>query len=807
MTHLVIHGHFYQPPRENPWTGLLDREPSAHPWHDWNQRVHHECYRPNAFARIVDRFGRVERIVNNYNRISFNFGPTLLSWMERFDPTTYNRVIEADRESAMRRRGHGNAIAQAYNHAILPLCNPRDRDTQIGWGVADFRHRFSREPEALWLPETACNDATLGALIDAGLRYAVLSPDQAESVKPLSGNAWRDVSDGGIDPGVPYAYFHPDGSGRSITLFFYDTFCARAIAFEGALTSSQTLALQLSRVPGGPGRLVHVATDGESYGHHSRFGELALAHALVAEAPRRDLHPANYGEFLELHPPEMQARIKPGPNGEGTAWSCTHGVGRWYRDCGCQTGGRPGWNQAWRGPLRAAFDWLRDQSARYFEQSAGELLRDPWQARDAYIEVMLEPGSRDEWLDRQARRPLGDEERSRALMLLEVQRNALLMYSSCGWFFSELSGIETVQVLKYAGRALDLLEDSGLLTLRQPFLDILSGAQSNLPEMGNGADVFRRFVAPLRTTAQQVAASLAIESLVGDGVTAGEMAGFRFERSLFRRERHGRTTLATGRLQLEEISTGRRFDYARASLHFGGIDFYCAMRPFPGDEPFGKTSEYLWSVFPTASLPFLLRVAREQFGLEEFGLESVLLHVRERVSQLVYGDIVKILVAEFARTYGQYERTIDMLRAAGLDIPGELQSVADFALGHRLDRAVRQAYTNRSSTSFRNLLAVGRNVVGRGHRLDPSSPTARLLGDLVLDGVEAALSDPASSHPQLAMDLIRLAEKLGDPSAIERAQQLAALRLPSTDWPLELKELAIALRLAPAFREETFADN
>ena len=381
-TALVIHGHFYQPPRENPWTEMIDREPSARPFHDWNERIHSECYRPNAYARIVDSYGRVERIVNNYADISFNFGPTLLSWLERQHPVTYWRIIEADRTSVGTRKGHGNAIAQGYNHVILPLCNARDQLTQVRWGISDFRQRFGRQPESLWLPETACNDATLGVLIDEGLGYVILSPHQAERVRPLGASAWQSVIDGSVNPTVPYKYFHRDGSGRSIAIFFYDGQISKSIAFDGLLASSHMLIDRCERAAAGGAPLVNVATDGESYGHHFHFGDRGLAYALEVEAAAHGFRVTNYGEFLAENPPTWEAEIKQGPEGEGTAWSCAHGVGRWTRDCSCHAGAPEGWTQKWRAPLRAALNYLRDEAARAYAEQGGELFRDPWRARD-----------------------------------------------------------------------------------------------------------------------------------------------------------------------------------------------------------------------------------------------------------------------------------------------------------------------------------------------------------------------------------------------------------------------------------------
>jgi alpha-amylase/alpha-mannosidase (GH57 family) len=481
MTALIIHGHFYQPPRENPWTGEVEREPSAAPFHDWNERIHHECYAPNAVA-------------DNYAKISFNFGPTLLSWLERAHPETYAHILAADKESAAQRGGHGNAIAQAYGHAILPLCDERDRLTQVVWGIADFRFRFEREPEALWLPETAANDATLALLIDQGLRYVILAPEQAKRIRV--GDEWVDVSGGKIPTTKSYRFEHPDGSGRSIAIFFYDGPLARAIAFEKALTSSRGLVERFVQVAQ-RGDLVNAATDGETYGHHFKFGELCLAHALSVEAKEAGFRITNYGEYLDRNPPTARVEIDNGLQGEGSSWSCAHGVGRWTRDCGCHTGGETGWNQAWRDPLRVALNYLRDDAALKFENRGAELLRDPWATRNDYISILLDDRTRSEFLARHAVRPLSDAEQVRAFNLLEMQRSALLMFTSCGWFFSDLAGIETIQVLRYAARVLDLQNQLGFEPPRKQFLDLLANAKSNQPEKGNGADIFARFADPV----------------------------------------------------------------------------------------------------------------------------------------------------------------------------------------------------------------------------------------------------------------------------------------------------------------------
>lgn len=490
---VIIHGHFYQPPRENPWTGVVDEEPDAAPFHDWNERIHAECYQPNAHVSFIDERTGERRTVNNYTHLSFNFGPTLLTWLERTHPDTYSRIIAADAESVLRRGGHGNAIAQAYSHAILPLCSERDRVTQVRWGMADFRHRFGRAAESMWLPETACNNKVLDLLIDEGLRYVILAPQQASRIRKITETQWQDVSSSQLDTGHSYQYLHRQNSKRSLAVFFYDQELAGAIAFDRALASSSALVERFARAVRGDG-LVNVATDGESYGHHFKFGDLCLAHAFEVEMPARGLRATNYGEYLDHHAPIAEVEIAHGADGQGSSWSCTHGIGRWVGDCGCQTGGEAGWNQTWRGPLRSALDLVRDEAAVFFEETRGKLFVEPWTARNAAIELILGRSELVPFLNRHAPHSLSLSEQQRALTFLEMQRHTILMYASCGWFFNDISRIEPVQVLKYAARAIDLMELLKLPFSRKRFLEILSEARSNKPELGNGADIYRRSV-------------------------------------------------------------------------------------------------------------------------------------------------------------------------------------------------------------------------------------------------------------------------------------------------------------------------
>jgi hypothetical protein len=517
---LVVHGHFYQPPRENPWTDQIPREPSAAPHHDWNERIDAESYRANAFARIHGADGRIESIVNNYERLSFNVGPTLARWIGRQDPAVLGRLRAADAEQR-HRLGAGGAIAQAYAHPIVPLCDPADRRTQLLWGLQDFERRFGRPADGLWLPETAVSPATLATLIDLGVSYTILAPEQIDGVRATAAEEWEEVDRDSLDTGRAYLWRHPDGSGRTIAIAVFDGQMSRAVAFGEAATRAESLldaarvSAERSKVTGQ--RLVLCASDGELWGHHKKFSDLTLAFATRVEAVRRGVEVTNLGAYLARHPPRWEARLAPGPDGEGTAWSCGHGVGRWRRDCGCNMGGGPGWSQAWRGPLRNGLDLIRDAAGRFYEDAAGELLIDPWGARDAYGAVVDDPiPARDSALAPFGRPSLaagGEAARARARLLLELQRATLLMYASCAWFFDDIAGLEASLVIRIGAHALDLMRQAGGTPPVREVLEALAEGKSNLPEAGTGADVFRK-VAAHQVTATHAVAGAALEALV-----------------------------------------------------------------------------------------------------------------------------------------------------------------------------------------------------------------------------------------------------------------------------------------------------
>lgn len=489
---IVIHAHWYQPPRENPFTGQVDVEPSAAPFHDWNERISAECYSPNSSAVILEDGSEVQRL-NNYEWVGSDWGPTILSWLETHRRHIYEKIVDADRSSVSRFGGHGSAIAHAYNHMILPLSNQRDKVTQVRWGVADFKHRFERVPEGMWLPETAVDTETLEVLAAEGILFTVLSPLQAQSV--LHDGAWRDVTDGSLNTSVPYRVELP--SGTPISVFFYDGPLSSEIAFNGLLEDGVDMASRLvdRARSAGPGTLVSVATDGETYGHHHRHGEMALAKAIriLNQTPGVEL--SSYGEFLSSHPPTRQVRLV-----EGSSWSCAHGVERWRADCGCSMSTDPEWSQAWRAPLRHALDWLRDALAADFEEVGGTFADRVWEARDAYIEVIL-GGESAGFLDRFSRGGAPEPDRQAFLKLLEAQRHSMLMYTSCGWFFDDLAGLESVLVLRQAGRAMQLSRSVTGRDHEPGFLDRLDEAHSNVDGM-TGRDIFLESVVPGMTARQ-----------------------------------------------------------------------------------------------------------------------------------------------------------------------------------------------------------------------------------------------------------------------------------------------------------------
>lgn len=789
---VCIHGHFYQPPRENPYLDAVERQPSAAPWHDWNQRIHHECYRPNAYARILNHQGEVVRIVNTFEYISFNVGPTLLSWMERYDLETYQRILAADRHSCDRLNGHGNAIAQVYNHMILPLANEQDKITQVRWGIADFRRRFGRHPEGMWLAETAVDYPTLAVLVEEGIRFTVLAPSQVQRCRPLAGQAegqpWQEVGGGQIDPTRPYRCFLPQTDGRPdpdrfIDVFFYDGPISRDMGFNDVLSASAHLTGRIGQAIHGdhrPCQMISVATDGETFGHHRSGAEKTLAYALTEEFPRQGWTVTNYAHYLATHPPTWEAELKP-----VTAWSCNHGVDRWRADCGCGGGG--GWQQGWRQPLREALDWLRDQLAHRFDQQGRQFLRDPWVARNAYIEVI---GDRSEatlqrfFADHQVR-PLSASDRVTTLQLLEIQRHALLMYTSCGWFFEEISRPEGTQVLRYAARALELAGEVAGVDLEAEFLKRLALAPSNIASFKDGAGVYRALVKPARISLEQVAAHYAIASLFSDHRRQQAVYCYIVDQQDYRRQRLGPMSLAVGWVEITSTITRESLNLAFTVVHLGGWDFHCCIRSFHSRLEYIQARQELFNCLEQASAAQTILAMNRSFGPRSYSLQDLFAEERHRMMQLLSQETLLRLDQLYSQVYRDNYGVLKAFHRDGLAVPQELQVAADIALSQRtlealqaLERDIHHDHGSllaQAEDALHDLEAIATEVGYFHARLTLPRAKAMLEG-LIGQSVGKILSQPAPGL--LATDvtwlgrLIHLGHQLDLGLSLERAQEL-----------------------------------
>jgi alpha-amylase/alpha-mannosidase (GH57 family) len=619
--YVCVHGHFYQPPRENPWLEAVELQDSAFPYHDWNERITAECYAPNAHSRCLDAGNRIERIVNNYSKISFNFGPTLLSWMQAKAPDILAAIQQADKDSQSRFSGHGSAIAQCYSHPIMPLANARDKQTQVAWGIRDFESRFHRAPEGMWLPECAVDLASLEALAQFGIQFTILSPFQAGKVRALNSQDWDDVNGGKIDPSRAYRVQLP--SGNSIAVFFYDAPVAQAVAFERLLTDGGRFAERLMGACDERrtwDQLIHVATDGESYGHHFRHGDMALAYALKTIESNSDVRITVYGEFLESHPPTHEVQLH-----QPSAWSCPHGVDRWRRDCGCNSGGHGGWNQAWREPLRDAMDWLRDQLAPRYETRAGKLLKDPWAARDDYINVILDrsPDSIGQFFKQHSSRVLNEEEQIAALRMLETQRHAMLMYTSCGWFFDELSGLETTQVIDYAARAVQLVRDNWNEDLETGFVERLALAKSNIPDNVDGRVIYEKLVKPAIVTRETVGAHYAISSIFESYPADARLYAFTFHQEDRQMFTSGPARLALGRARVTFEITKASDELSYGVLYMGSHNLNCWVHLNGHLEEYGQLVKAAHEAFDRSDFPQLIRLMDGHFGQMQYSLKNL----------------------------------------------------------------------------------------------------------------------------------------------------------------------------------------
>ncbi len=772
---IAVHGHFYQPPRENPWLEEIEAQDTAAPFHDWNERIYHECYLPNATARVLDEHGKIIDIVNNYESISFNFGPTLLTWLQHKHPEIYQRIIEADKKSLSAQNGHGNAIAQAYSHLIMPLANTRDKETQVRWGIEEFKFRFNRAPESMWLPETACNEQTLEVLVAHGIRFIILEPNQAEAVRPLGHHDWQDVSSGTIDPKHPYRCFLKNNPHQFIDIFFYDGPISKDIGFANLAFDAKIFVDRLIHSidhHNTQNQIIHTATDGETYGHHKAFGERALAYLLQREIHNHNIQLTNYGEYLSKNLPQHEVKLKEGINGLGTSWSCAHGVGRWMENCGCRGGGPASWTQHWRKPLREALDWLRDELSKVYEEFGGKYLKNPWEARNQYIRVVLDRS------DQNVKNFLSEQAHSlndipACLKLLEMQRHAMQMYTSCGWFFTELSGIETVQIMQYAARAIQLARELTGKSLEEEFVERLFHAKSNVAEFKDGRGVYEKLIRPKEITLNHIAAYYAITSLFDDDETHRDEVDlycFKLKIHHYHSESFGNLKLTYGRASVKSQLTWEEKDLAFTVLQFGLYDFRCCVKDFTEEQKFESEGRVLSEALHSLDLVGLLRKIDSFFGDVNFSLRDLPYPERHKIVSTLSKEAIEKISAAYETLYAENSKMNKIYRDINLPIPAEIRFAVQHTLGKQLELQLKKL----SAAGFQ---------AKKAQSVSRTIETARSLGvEIKTEAITHMLSHELAQKARLlavemkaefiseCLYILRIAKKLGTELEIREAQ-------------------------------------
>ncbi|HZY81840.1 MAG TPA: DUF3536 domain-containing protein [Cyclobacteriaceae bacterium] len=728
--YICIHGHFYQPPRENAWLEVIEVQDSSHPYHDWNERISAECYAPNAASRILDDKGVITHIVNNYGKISFNFGPTLLSWMENNDAETYKQVLEADRESIARFSGHGSAIAQVYNHIILPLANARDKETQVIWGIRDFEKRFQRKPEGMWLAETAVDTESLEILAQNNIKFTILAPRQAKAIRRVGETQWTDVNEGTVDTRNAYRVNLP--SGRSIIVFFYNGSVSQGIAFTGLLNDGRRFADSLLHSFGKEDvpQLVHVATDGETYGHHHRHGDMALAFCLNYIEKHNTATITNYAEFISKVEIGFEAQVI-----ENSSWSCVHGVERWRSNCGCHSGAHPGWHQQWRGPLREALDWLRDRSMSLFEQEGRKFLRDPWAARNDYIDVIM---SRTDKTVKKFFKDhvLSDVEPTKIFRLMEMQRHAMLMYTSCGWFFDEVSGIETTQVMQYACRVIQLANQNGDLDLETEFVRMLERAPSNVPSLENAANVYRKYVLPSKTNLQRVGMHYAVSSIFEEEPESLPLFNYTATNDFFLKKEAGEQKLVLGITKVKSLVTRseKRFAFAVVCIGVHNIIGNISLDMEP--DKFASMQYRATHAFDEGRLGDVIGIMQTYFGPDKYTIWQLFKDEKRKILDMIARKSLEELEQSLRRTYNRDYPLVNALANNEIPIPNAYRTTFEYILNADLIDAFQAERIN--------VKAVER-ILGEiekwNMRIEDPDNVSRLAGDAILKEITKVGAD------------------------------------------------------------------
>ncbi len=761
--YICIHGHFYQPPRENAWLETVELQDSARPFHDWNERINFECYAPNTAARILDNQGIIRKIVNNYSRISFNFGPTLLSWLETQDPETYQSIQKADQISQARFSGHGSAIAQVHSHLIMPLANRRDKITQTLWGIRDFEYRFGRAPEGIWLAETAVDTETLEVLAEHDIKYTILAPRQAKAIRKKDDANWQTLANDSVDPRRPYLYRLP--SGKSIVLFFYDGQVAQDVAFKGLLNNGKAFANRLIDCfdDNDDPQFVHIATDGESYGHHHRYGEMALADSLNYIEENNLATISNYGEYLEKFPPQYEIQIH-----EESSWSCVHGVERWRSNCGCNTGGNGGWNQEWRGPLRDSLDWLRDQLIPIYEQEAGRLLKDHWKARNEYIGVILnrEQKNVEQFLQTHSRKLLSKENQILLLRLLEMQRNALLMYTSCGWFFDEISGIETNQILQYALRAIAYARQISGAELHETFIDKLRAAPSNVFE--HGAVSYEKNVIPSQLDLERAGMHYAAASLFAQNPQQLSLFNYVASSEQFVKLEAGNQKLVMGRSTIKSSITWSEKKFTFAVLYLGQQNIIGNISIGMDQAGYDEMCERLSATFRSTDLGEVISQMQAYFGSKRYTIWHLFRDEKRKILLEITKKNLRLAEHNFQEIYNDNYQLMTGMLQSEIPVPNTYIEAAR----HVINRELHQFF-EADILNIRKLRHWAREL--QKWKIDLSDEASFLLASSERIFYEIRLlanADVPLSHLNTLNSILEILQAMGEKPEIWKSQNL-----------------------------------
>ena len=685
--YVCIHGHFYQPPRENPWLEDVELQDSAHPYHDWTEKITEECYRQNAASRILDPDRKIIDITNNYSKISFDFGPTLLLWMARHAPEVYENIIEADKESCKRFSGHGVAMAQAYNHIIMPLANSRDKYTQVAWGIYDFENSFGRRPEGMWLPETAVDLETLEILTEHNIKFTILAPHQAKRFRKIGDKEWINVESNKLNTTRPYLC--KLASGNAVNLFFFNQPVAQDVADGRILQNGEVFARKMVAILNeneGSSGLAHIATDGETYGHHHRYTDMALAYCLHLIETNNLAKITVYGEYLENFPPQYEVQIY-----ENSSWSCSHGIERWRGNCGCHYGRYPSGKQQWRAPLREAMDWLRDQLVPVYESKMVQYASDPWETRNEYISVINDRSGKnvENFLSKHVGRELSYDEKVSVLKLLEMQRNAMLMYTSCGWFFDDICGIESVQIMNYASRAMQLAKEVDGKNFEPGFEDILQKAPANVKEFTSGKEAYQALVKPCSIDLNRVGAHLAVSSIFEEYPEQIDIYSYSATIESYDRVDAGIQILATGRAALQSNIVLEKHFVDFAVLHFGDHNLIGAVNARMSDDAFSNMQKDLKNAFNKGDTTEVIRIMNLSFKGNNYSLWHLFKDQQRHILYELLETTWQEIESSFRHIYEHNYTIMQIMRGMNIPLPKALSTPAEFVINQDLCWAIQ----------------------------------------------------------------------------------------------------------------------